>query len=115
MNSTSGTGQLLDELQALIRSAQMLLEAAGSNEPRARAPEPEHDGVEDALGVAAEQLHAAQEELIEQARRVRAGGERYLREHPLTALGVAAALGFLVGMALARRRGPDERTPKRGD
>jgi ElaB/YqjD/DUF883 family membrane-anchored ribosome-binding protein len=99
MKSTSGAGQLLDELQALIRSAQMLLEPAASNEPQTPAADPEHGA----------------EELLERLHQVRAGGERYVREHPLTALGLAAALGFLVGMALVRRRGPDGPSPERGD
>jgi ElaB/YqjD/DUF883 family membrane-anchored ribosome-binding protein len=107
MKGTGGAGQLLDELAELIRSAQTLLETTGAGGAHRRDHEHGPGAVEGGLDAAAERLRTAQEELLEHARNAWTGTERYLRKHPAQAWGLAAALGFLAGIALARRRGPD--------
>jgi ElaB/YqjD/DUF883 family membrane-anchored ribosome-binding protein len=82
--------KLMSELRAVVAAAEELLAAAGNesserlNELRGRA--------EEALREARAQLESAGEEIEDQVRR-----------HPFAALGIAAAVGLVIGVLLARK------------
>ncbi|HET9350088.1 MAG TPA: DUF883 family protein [Burkholderiales bacterium] len=80
----------MSELRAVVAAAEELLAAAGNesterlNELRGRA--------EEALRGARARLEGAGEEIEDQVRR-----------HPVAALGIAAAVGLVIGVLLARK------------
>jgi ElaB/YqjD/DUF883 family membrane-anchored ribosome-binding protein len=80
----------MSELRAVVAAAEELLAAAGNesterlNELRGRA--------EEALRGARARLGGAGEEIEDQVRR-----------HPFAALGIAAAVGLVIGVLLARK------------
>ena len=82
--------KLMAELRTVVAAAEELLAAAGSgnaeklNELRGRA--------EEALRGARARLEGAGEELEDQ-----------VRKHPFAALGIAAAVGLVIGVLLARK------------
>ena len=82
--------KLMSELRAVVAAAEELLAAAGTesterlNELRGRA--------EEALRGARARLEGAGEEIEDQVRR-----------HPVAALGIAAAVGLVIGVLLARK------------
>jgi ElaB/YqjD/DUF883 family membrane-anchored ribosome-binding protein len=82
--------KLMSELRAVVAAAEELLAAAGNesaerlNELRGR--------VEEALRGARARLEGAGEEIEDQVRR-----------HPFAALGIAAAVGLVIGVLLARK------------
>jgi len=82
--------KLMAELRAVVAAAEELLAAAGSenaerlNELRGRA--------EEALRGARARLEGAGDEI-----------EAQIRSHPLAALGIAAAIGLVIGMLVARK------------
>jgi ElaB/YqjD/DUF883 family membrane-anchored ribosome-binding protein len=86
----AGSEKLMDELRAVVEAAEKLLGATAAQgdealqEARARA--------ETALRAARSRLDEAGHELEEQVRR-----------HPFAALVIAAALGVVIGVLLARK------------
>ena len=82
--------KLMSELRAVVAAAEELFAAAGNesterlNELRGRA--------EEALRGARARLEGAGEEIGDQVRR-----------HPFAALGIAAAVGVVIGVLLARK------------
>ncbi len=81
----------MEELRGVLAQAQALLNAAGSDgEDAVRQV---HDKVTASLALA----RATLEDLEDDA-------NRYVRDHPRQALGIAAAMGVLVGVLVGRRR-----------
>jgi len=93
---TSGE-QLLDDLTAVVRDAEGLLKATASQtgekvaEMRARA--------EDSV----RQAKARLEGLEEQAREAAGEADKFVRDNPWQAVGVAAVVGLVLGLLLSRR------------
>jgi ElaB/YqjD/DUF883 family membrane-anchored ribosome-binding protein len=84
------TGNLMDDLKAVMADAEELLRAtAGEAGPRVQAARAR---AEETLRNARERLQGAGRELDAQ-----------VREHPWAAVGVAAGIGLLVGVLLARK------------
>lgn len=94
--------QLLGHLQAIIRDTEALLRATASyagesvQETRSKA--------EDSLAAARERLQGVESELLDKARDVLGSSRSYVRENPWRAIGVAAAVGFLLGSLASRQR-----------
>ena len=61
------------------------------------------EGVEAALARGKEQLHHLQEQAVECSRKVAQDADKYIHEKPWQAVGVAAALGVVVGLLVSRR------------
>ncbi len=86
----AGNDKLMDELRAVVAAAEELLGASASQggerleEVRART--------EEALRAARSRLEGAGRQLEEQVRR-----------HPLPAVGIAAALGVVLGILISRK------------
>ena len=97
-SSASAEDRLVDELHEVVGEAEALLKAtanssgAGSRELRAR--------VEASLGQARQRLH----ELQDKARAAGKATDAYVHTNPWQAVGMAAAVGVVVGLLISRRR-----------
>lgn len=97
MTDRASAEQLLDDLTTLIRDAEGLLKATASQtgekvaEVRKRAEESVRQAKERLAGVEAQAREAAGE------------ADRFVRGNPWQAVGVAAAVGLVLGLLIARR------------
>ena len=89
--------EVLEDLKALVRSAEELLDTTA------------HDASSAAIGVrerATRTLQAAKQQLagLERAAEAKAReANRYVHENPWTAIGLGAAVGVLLGVLIGRR------------
>jgi len=94
-------GDIFEDLRAVVRDAEQLLRAtdgqAGEKiaEIRARA--------EESLGGAKERLRNTADAMEEKARTAARTTDDYVRDNPWRAVGIAAGVGFLLGL-IGRRR-----------
>jgi ElaB/YqjD/DUF883 family membrane-anchored ribosome-binding protein len=95
------TDQLLADLKTVMNDAEALLRATSTQtgekiqEVRARA--------EESLRQAKQRLTSIEDEALRRAREVADATDEYVRENPWQSVGVAAGVGLLVGLLLARR------------
>jgi ElaB/YqjD/DUF883 family membrane-anchored ribosome-binding protein len=95
------TDQLLTDLKTVMTDAEALLRATSAQtgekiqEVRARA--------EESLRQAKARLGSIEEEALRRAREVADATDDYVRENPWQSVGIAAGVGLLVGLLLARR------------
>lgn len=99
--SHADTRRLMDDLRDVVADAERLMAATAADTG-------EH--VRDARAKAAETLEQARARLTEIEAEVRDSAKRaaddadaYVRQHPWQAVGVAAAVGFVVGLLISRR------------
>lgn len=99
--TTAARAQLAADLKAVIADAEELLKAtagaAGERIASARAR------AEETVRAAKEKLSGLDEEIIDRAKDAARATDDYVREHPWGAVGVAAVVGLLVGILIARR------------
>lgn len=99
--TTANTDKLMADLRLVVTDAEELLRATadhagdGVTELRAKA--------EDTLACARERLANVQDSALAQGKAAGRNADQYVRAHPWTAVGVAAAVGLLVGMLASRR------------
>jgi ElaB/YqjD/DUF883 family membrane-anchored ribosome-binding protein len=95
------TAKLIDDLRVVVADAEALLAATAND-----ASEPGRE-VRGQASAAIEEARARLEELESEFRsRAKAAAEdagRFVRENPWQSVGVAAAVGVVVGMLLGRR------------
>ncbi|MBX9914687.1 MAG: DUF883 family protein [Pseudomonadaceae bacterium] len=93
--------QLQNELQALIKDAETLLQhaagLAGEHADQLR------EQIQHNLQRARASLGTGETALREQANEVREASEAYIQNNPWQAVGIAAGLGLLLGLLLGRR------------
>ena len=95
------TDQLLTDLKTVMNDAEALLRATSTQtgekiqEVRARA--------EESLRQAKQRLSSLEDEALRRAREVADATDEYVRENPWQSVGIAAGVGLLVGLLLARR------------
>jgi ElaB/YqjD/DUF883 family membrane-anchored ribosome-binding protein len=95
------TDQLLTDLKTVMNDAEALLRATSAQtgekiqEVRARA--------EESLRQAKARLSSIEDEALRRAREVADATDEYVRENPWQSVGIAAGVGLLVGLLLARR------------
>jgi ElaB/YqjD/DUF883 family membrane-anchored ribosome-binding protein len=95
------TEQLVDDLKVVMRDAEALIKATSAQtgekiaEVRARA--------EESLRQAKVRLVEVEEEALRRAREVAEATEEYVRENPWQSLGIAAGVGLVLGILIARR------------
>jgi len=95
------TDQLLADLQTVMSDAEALLRATSAQtgekiqEVRARA--------EESLRQAKARLSSIEDEALRRAREVADATDEYVRENPWQSVGIAAGVGLLLGLLLARR------------
>lgn len=107
MNRASDTDQvtidkLLEDLQTVAEDAEALLKATANlagdkvREARTRA--------EESLSAARERLAEVQNSTLHQAREWAGDGEKYIRQNPWQAVGIAAGAGLLAGLLISLSR-----------
>jgi len=95
------TDQLLADLKTVMNDAEALLRATSTQtgekiqEVRARA--------EESLRQAKARLSSIEDEALRRAREVADATNEYVRENPWQSVGIAAGVGLLLGLLLARR------------
>jgi ElaB/YqjD/DUF883 family membrane-anchored ribosome-binding protein len=93
--------RFMNELRNVIADAEDLLRATADQtgpkvqEVRARA--------EESLRQAKARLSSIEDEALRRAREVADATDEYVRENPWQSVGIAAGVGLLVGLLLARR------------
>lgn len=101
MSSEVTTDQLVEDLKVVINDAEALLRATSAQtgekiqEVRARA--------EASLRQARERLSEVEEEALRRARELADATEEYVRDNPWQSLGIAAGIGLVLGVLIARR------------
>ena len=95
------TDQLLADLKTVMNDAEALLRATSTQtgekiqEVRARA--------EESLRQAKQRLSSIEDEALRRVREVADATDEYVRENPWQSVGIAAGVGLLLGLLLARR------------
>ncbi len=93
--------QLVSDIKSAISDAEDMLEAtaeqAGDKVATLRAR------IQERLKTARVRLVEAEEVLLEKSRAAARATDAYVHESPWTAIGVAAGIGLVVGLALGRR------------
>jgi len=93
--------QLIDDLTAVIKDAESLLRVTAAQtgdkveEIRARA--------EETVRNAKARLGEVEEQAIARAREMAGDADEYVRGNPWQAVGIAAGIGLLIGLLMARR------------
>ncbi|HUE94853.1 YqjD family protein [Pseudomonas sp.] len=100
-NPVSGQDQLLEEFQALVRDTEQLLQHSASL--AGEQAEELREQIRSSLGRARTTLHNAEGALLERGKAAVQATEGYVQTHPWQTLGVAAAIGLLLGMLISRR------------
>ncbi len=90
-----------NDLKTLVREAQSLFDEAASA-GGARADELRSKASK-ALDDALRRAHELQEAAIKRGRQIANDTDAYVHEHPWRAIGIAGAVGVLIGMLIARR------------
>jgi ElaB/YqjD/DUF883 family membrane-anchored ribosome-binding protein len=100
MNEAS-VDQLLGDLRQMIGDVESLLQAtadqAGEKVAEAR------ERAEHTVHAARSRLDELQDDAVSRARKAAGDAERYVREHPWQAVGIAAGLAFVAGVLVSRR------------
>ena len=99
--SEPDASQLMDDLRSVVNDAEALLKAtagvAGDQVESARAR------AQDSLKAARARLGDLQDDVLAQARDAAESADRYVRESPWAAIGIAAGVAFVVGVLVGRR------------
>ncbi len=101
MSEPVTTAKLLEDLQAVVRDAEALLQATATqtgeriDAVRVRAQE--------SLQQAKSRLVDAQDEVLQSARDATEAAEQYFKKNPWQSVGIAAGVGLLIGLLLRRR------------
>jgi len=95
------TAQLMEDLRVVVEDAEALLRAtagqAGEKVEQAR------HRAEESVKAARERLADLQGEFTERAREAARTTDRYVHENPWGAIGMAAGIGFILGLLSGRR------------
>jgi ElaB/YqjD/DUF883 family membrane-anchored ribosome-binding protein len=93
--------KLVADLKVVVADAEELLRAtasqAGEKVSAARAR------IEASLATAKVKLSEAERALLEQTKRAAKATDEYVHDHPWKAVGVAAGIGFVLGLLIGRR------------
>jgi ElaB/YqjD/DUF883 family membrane-anchored ribosome-binding protein len=99
--SEPDASQLMDDLRSVVSDAEALLKAtagvAGDQVESARAR------AQDSLKAARARLGDLEEDVVAKAREAVESTDRYVRESPWAAIGIAAGVAFVVGVLVGRR------------
>lgn len=101
MTARVTTDELAADLQSVVRDAEALLQATATltgekvEGIRAQARE--------SLQQAKARLEAAQDGTLQQVREAAATADDYVHKNPWQAVGVAAGVGFVLGLLISRR------------
>jgi ElaB/YqjD/DUF883 family membrane-anchored ribosome-binding protein len=97
----ASTQKLMQDLRAVIADAEALMAAtadtAGTEVREAR------ERAEESLGQARARLETFEEELQAHAKAALDDADAYVRENPWQSIGIAAAVGLVLGLLIGRR------------
>lgn len=100
-NIADSKDKFMEDFRLVVSDAEELLRAtanqAGEGAASARAR------IQESLQVAKERLSEAEDSAIERTRQAAKDADQYVHENPWQAIGVAACVGAVVGMLIARR------------
>lgn len=95
------TQKLKDDLAAVLRDAEALIKASaehgGEKTAEARAR------IRESLDAARRRLHEAEQSAVRHGQEAVHATEDYARRNPWQAMGIAAGVGLILGVLLARR------------
>ena len=101
MSNHATTQRLKDDLAAVLRDAELLMQASaeygGEKTAEARAR------IRELLDAAKRRLHEAERAAVRQGEDAMHATEDYTRKNPWQALGIAAGIGLVIGVLVARR------------
>jgi ElaB/YqjD/DUF883 family membrane-anchored ribosome-binding protein len=101
MSSTISTDKLVEDLQAVVRDAEALLQATAAQTGdkidglRTRARE--------SLNQARMRLAEAEKEAVREVREAAHATDQYVHRNPWQAVGIAAGVGLVIGLLIGRR------------
>ncbi len=90
-----------NDLKTLVRDAQSLFDEAAAA-GGAKADELRSRGMR-LLDTAMDRAHEFQESAIRKGKKIAHDTDTYVHDHPWRAIGIAGAVGVLIGMLIARR------------
>jgi len=93
--------KLVSDLKVLIGDTEELLKATAGQAGEKIATARER--IQASLAVYKEKLVDAERALLERTKEAARATDEYVHDHPWQAVGVAAGIGFLLGMLIARR------------
>lgn len=93
--------QLLDDLTAIVRDAEGLLRATASQS--GEKVEAVRAKAEESLRQAKARLKGVEEETLARAHAIAGDADEYVRGNPWAAVGIAAGIGLVLGLLMARR------------
>ena len=93
--------ELLDDFQALVKDTERLLQHSASLVGEQAEELREH--MRNTLERARDSLQLAESSVREQGKAAVQATETYVQSHPWQTLGIAAAIGLLLGMLISRR------------
>jgi ElaB/YqjD/DUF883 family membrane-anchored ribosome-binding protein len=99
MTGTEATvDKLVADLQALVADAESLLQS-GAGE----AAGPTRTRVREILGEAREQIERIESKVVFEAKVAALEADRFVHERPWQAVGIAAAIGLVLGVLVSRK------------
>jgi ElaB/YqjD/DUF883 family membrane-anchored ribosome-binding protein len=101
MSNHATTQRLKDDMAAVLRDVEVLMQASaeygGEKSAEARAK------IRESLDAAKRRLHEAEQAAIRRGEDAVHATEDYTRKNPWQALGIAAGIGLVIGVLVARR------------
>ncbi len=93
--------KLVADLRVVVADAEELLRATAGQAGEKVAVARER--IQESLATAKARLAGAQEELLERTKQAAHATDEYVHENPWRAVGIAAGVGVIIGMLIARR------------
>ena len=101
MDTSTSTERLMADLQAVVRDTENLLKATAGDASERASKARAH--AEESLHKARVRMNELEQDLAARAREAAQKTNAYVHENPWPSIGVAAGVGFLVGLLLGRR------------
>lgn len=101
--STASVDSLVEQLLQVVRDAERLLESGGHGGADDAAAMPDRDRISASITKAHEALARLQDELGSRAKAAVSETNQYVHDNVWTSIGVAGAVGVLLGWLLGRR------------
>lgn len=106
MSNTNTAGdvtkeKLISDFKVVVSDAEALLKASAGQGGEALAAV--RTRVQESLKIAKEKMLDAEEELLAKTKAAARVTDEYVHDHPWNAVGIAAGVGLLIGLLIARR------------
>lgn len=101
MSSPAPTDQLINDLQAVIKDAEVLLE--NSTAPLGEEFKSAKARFENTIENAKQEAARLQKLVVNKAKDAAQSTDNYVKEKPWQAVGLSAAIGLVIGMLICRR------------